>query len=784
MKVSSATLGAHEPRACRTLCWLLSLALACALADTAGAQTASQNAAATATGPQPVGASAASSGESAAGLQQIVVTARKVTERLQDVPMSVTALSSESLEQSGAINLQDIGREVAGLSVVSLGPGQNQLILRGLSSSGGDAMVGYYIDDTPISTPTLNFYQTNAIDPSLFDLNRVEVLRGPQGTLYGASSMGGTVKYVTNQPDPTAFSFAVKESLSDTDGGGLNDELDTLINVPVISDVAAIRALAYYKYDDGYINQYPTAPDNYLAVLPGPVDKDINTDRTYGTRVVMEIKPNDSLIITPAVFYQNMDLGAPFTFDSPPGTFDDPIQSRLTREPYTDKATLYSLTVQGDISAVHITSSTSYFDHDTDFLEDDSKVNYYYFSPVPQSYVYPTPFDNEFKNYNFTEELRATGTFGRLHALVGVFYTHVASLALYSFPIPAGYNQAFGDPFGNQIFYGGHVGLTDVQKAVFSELNYDITDRLQATLGARYFNQSQTDNSFITGVYNGGPSLNVGRSSANGVTPKYELSYKVTPDALAYATVSKGFREGGPTAPLPDLCNGDLANLGLTTHPTQYSPDSIWNYELGAKTQWLDNRLTLNADIYYIDWTNTQQEITLPTCGYVFTYNFGTAASKGAELEMRYQVTSSLQLGFSGAFNEAYLTSSVTGAQGQPGDTLENAPKWSGSAYMEYRRELGHDLSGYLRADINTTSHENNNFDVTSIYYNDPGYSLANLRLGATQNRWQYSLFVTNLFDKHAETGEYQSYAIDLPTTRAYSLNQPRTIGVDVRFDY
>jgi iron complex outermembrane recepter protein len=761
----------------RILCGLLFPTLTCVLAQAAYSQDQSQ-------GPQPT-ASSGDSGEQDEGLAQVIVTARKVTERLQDVPMSLTALSGEDLDKSGALNLEDIGREVAGLSVVSLGPGQNQLILRGLSSSGGDAMVGYYIDDTPISSPTLNFYQTNVMDASLFDLDRVEVLRGPQGTLYGSSSMGGTVKYIMNQPDLTAFHVSAKESLSDTEDGGLNEELDGLINVPLISGVAALRATAYYNDDAGYINRYPTDPNNYLAVLPGPVDKDVNTDKTYGTRVVLEIQPNEALTITPSVFYQRMDLGAPFTFDAPPGSFDDPIQSRLTPEPYTDEAALYSLTVNGDVRGVHITSSTSYFDHSVNFFEDDSKVNAFYFTPVPQSYVYPTPFQNQFKNYNFTEELRATGTVGRLHALVGVFYTHVAGLALYNFPIPDGYNEAFGTPFGNQMFYGGYNDLTDVQKAVFSELNYDITSRLQATVGARYFDQTQTADSYITGVYNGGPSSSLGHSSANGVTPKYELSYHPTPDVLTYALASKGFREGGYVPPVPEtLCAGDLKALGLTAAPSSFNPDSIWNYELGAKTQWLDHRLTLNGDVYYIKWTDIQQQITLPTCGYVFTANFGTALSKGVELEMRYRLTGPLEVGMSGAFNEAYLTSTVTGAQGQTGDTLENAPKWAGSAYMEYRRELGRDTTGYLRADINTTSHEYNNFIIDSIYRNDAGYSLANVRLGAIRDRWRYSLFVTNLLDKHAETGLYQSYAIDLATVRSYSLNQPRTIGLDVRFDY
>ena len=593
-------------------------------------------------------------------LEEVIVTARKTTERLQDVPMSIAAVSAQDIQKTGATSLSDLGHEVAGLTVVSAAPGQNVITLRGLS---GNNTVGFYIDDTPLTLGIGNAVQpTNYdMDPALFDLSRVEVLRGPQGTLYGAGSFGGTVRYITNQPDLTEEHATVKAILSDTEGGGFNQEVDGLVNEPVVPGVVALRAMAFERDNDGYINRYPTDPNNYLAVLSGPVAHDINTEKTYGGRVVLEAKPTDAFSGTLSAYYQNMKLGAPFTFDGPPGTFDDPLQSRLLSEPSTDRFSLYNLTLQGDIQNVHVISSTSYADRLVHNTEDDSKDLFYFFPQVGQ--IYPSPLYSEAGNHNFVEEIRASGTAGPVHALVGVFYTHAVSFGYLDWPTPAGYVPLFG---GEPTYYNWNDFL-DVQKALFGELNIDLLPGLQATIGARVYRQSQRYTLYINGIFNGGAPTGPteSKSEASGTTPKYELSYHVSPDILAYATAAEGYREGGPLFPFPSTCAGDLANLGLSAAPPAYQPDTIWNYEVGAKTQWLDHRLTMNGAAYYIDWTNIQQNVTLPTCGENFIGNFGTASSKGAELEAKYNPIDALKLSVGVAYNEARLTSTVPGAQGQ-----------------------------------------------------------------------------------------------------------------------
>jgi outer membrane receptor protein involved in Fe transport len=721
--------------------------------------------------------SSAADGSKGLPLEEILVTARKTTERLQDIPMSLAVVTSEGIEKAGAITLEDLGRAVPGLTIVSAAPGQNSITLRGLS---GNYTVGFYLDDTPLTVGIGNAEQPSNfdMDPALFDLDRVEVLRGPQGTLYGASSFGGTVRYITNQPNLNETHVTAKATLSDTDGGGFNQEVDALMNQPIIPGYVAVRAMVFERDYSGYIDRYPTDPNNYLAVLPGPIDRNVNTEHTYGGRVAIEAKPTDAFSATLAAYYQRTDLAAPFTFDSPPGSFDDPIQSRLVAEPSTDRVALYTLTLQGDVRSVHLTSSTSYLDRYVFDTEDDSKPLDFF---VPQPAVYPSPLFTEAGNHDFVEEIRGSGSAGPVHALVGLFYAHAVSYGSLNWPTPPQYVPEFGD---EPTVYGWNDFL-DIQKAVFGEFNIDLAPGLQATLGDRLYRQRQRYGVYVNGALNGGESPTAyTMSEVNGSTPKYGLSYHVSSDILTYATVSKGYREGGPLFQLPNLCAADLANLGLSTPPTAFKPDSIWNYELGAKTQWIDHRLTVNGAVYYIDWSNIQQTIALPTCGFVFTGNFGTASSKGAEFEMNYEPTAALKLGLSFSYNDAKLTSTVPGAQGQAGETLEYAPKWSGAAFAEYTRDINSDTSAYLRGDFNTTSHEFANFNTQSAYRDIGGYSLLNLRLGVKHHAWRGGLFVSNALDKHAQTELPIANGIDLPTQRRIALNRPRTIGLDIRFDY
>jgi outer membrane receptor protein involved in Fe transport len=715
-------------------------------------------------------------------LEEVVVTAEKRTERLQDVPLSIVALTGADLQNSGAITMQDIGREVPGLSIVSLAPGQNTLIIRGISSTGGTApTVGFYIDDTPISVAN---HLRGETDPVLFDLDRVEVLRGPQGTLYGASSEGGTVRYITKQPDTQAFAASVKQTVSYTENGGPNTETDGLVNIPVSSTVA-VRASAVYRWYDGYIDRYPIAATDILGIGQGPVTKNVNTEQTTAANLAVAFKPTDSLVITPQVMYQRIQLGGAFAIDVPPGSFNNPIQTRDTDEPSTMQFSLVTLPVHLDLGPVALVSSTAYNDGSYASAEDNSKANYYYLGPSPQSYIFPGAYWTIQKTRVFTEELRASGTVGPVDGLVGFYYSHERDFSYGDWPISAAYNAAFGTPFGSEPwFFAGGSWSTLKQNAVFAQFTVHLFDGLEATLGDRIFYLSQPNSATYTGFYNGGTSTAAGSPKEHGNTPKFGLAYHVTPDAMLYANAAKGFRPGNSVFLPQGICDADLAAVGLSSPPTAYTSDSIWDYEFGGKFASKPMRLSFDAALFYIDWKNLQQTIHLPICSFNFTGNFGAAVSKGAEFQVQYGITDALRLSLGGAYTQAQLTEVVSGTQGSVGSPLQNVPKWTGNTSLEYRAEIDK-VSGFARFDMNFSSRQFNNFDPTSNYYATAGYALANFRIGTDSvNQWQSSFFIDNLFNRHAETGLRTASGIDLPMTRAVSMNRPRTIGVDIRRNF
>jgi iron complex outermembrane receptor protein len=725
-----------------------------------------------------------------AGVQEIVVTAQRRSENIQTVPLSVTALDHSSLERLGLTTLKDLAREVPGLTVVSSGPGQNILIMRGISSTAGTtATVGYYLDDTPIqaSSNAALLSARGVVDPALFDLARVEVLRGPQGTLYGSSSMGGTIKYVTTQPDPTQFSATVGTTLSDTDGGGPNVETTGTLNLP-LNEAMAARVSAFYRHNDGFIDRYPIDPNNYLAVNPaGGIDRNVNTENTAGVRAVVRIDATPTLSITPSVIFQQERLGGPFNFDSPQGSFDKLIQARDTAEPTTQKTWIGNITVRKTLSVGELMSSTSYYDRDIELNEDTSNVLYFFFSPVPQSFVYPVPMHGDYRNKEWTQEGRFTSTFqGPLQVTGGLFYHYVSAPLQSYIPDTPGYQAAFGDPFGGEIIYQGvrHASLREY--AAYGEASYDFADILKVTAGVRAFKVDQTFYQTGDGVLNGGPSVNGSTSSDHGANPKVTLSHEFSPNDMAYFTASKGYRPGGPNNPAPaSVCGADVAALGLSqSQLTKYGSDHLWNFELGAKTRWLDRRLTVNGAVYYIDWTAVQQQIVLQ-CGFNITANFGKATSKGGELEVTYVPVDGLTFTASGSYTDATLGNAIPGSDAERGDRLTDVPRWTAAVSGQYERPLFTRMSGFLRVDFTDRDGANALYDRTSPYYHYDGFALTNIRIGLeSQDSWKASLFLNNAFNKIGETALPVAIAADLPTTRRIAVNTPRTVGILLQYAF
>ncbi len=734
----------------------------------------------------------AGAADTGATVGELVVTAQKRSENIQTVPISMTALGEKTLQRLEIQSLQDISRQVPSLVVITAGPGENELIIRGISSTAGTtSTVGYYLDDTPLQ-PSSNaalLSQRGAIDPSLVDIERVEVLRGPQGTLYGSSSMGGTVKYVSFQPNLTKTEFKFGGEASGTDGGGPNATLNATANIPLIQDKLALRATVYDQYEGGWINRYPIDPNNYLGIAPGSKPKDdVNTDSNVGFRAQLRFQPDSTLSITPSIFYQYMRLGAPFQIDVPPGSLNNLIQARDVSEVQDQRSTVYNLAVHKTFNLFDLTSSTSYFEREVKLHEDSSKViDYYFASPGGQNYVYPSYMIGEYQNKEFTQELRATSNLpGPFQIIAGGYFHRTFAPLFSSIPDPVGYDKAFGSPFGGEEFYAGVRKATLQETAVFSEASLQLGHGFTARAGVRWFDVDQRFFQSGDGIFNGGFSAVTNSSTDTGVNPKFSLEWQADATHMIYATASRGYRPGGPNNPAPAaVCGADVAALGLSSSQlVKYNPDTLWNYEVGAKTSWFDRKLTVNGDVYYIDWNQVQQQLTL-NCGFNITANFGGAISKGAELEATFHPIRPLRLSGGLGYTDATLTAGIPGSGASAGDALQDVPHWNGSGTAEYTVELNDSLSGFALINGNFISDSHALYDKTSPYYLKKGFGLVNLKVGVDHgSQWEAAVFVNNLLNKIGETDLPTAISADLPTTRRFAINQPLTAGVSLHYKY
>jgi outer membrane receptor protein involved in Fe transport len=721
---------------------------------------------------------------------EVVVTAQKRSETIQHVPLSLTVLTQAELEKRGVQSLYDVSRIAPSLAVVSSGPGENNLIIRGISSiAGSAATVGYYLDDTPIaaSSNAALLSTRGVIDPSALDIARIEVLRGPQGTLYGSSSMGGTVRYIANQPDLDKVEGRVRADLSDTQHGGFNWNLNGVINLPVVQDKVALRVAAYVRRDDGYIDRYQIDPTNYLAADPTAKKQDnVNTYKTYGARAALLIKPTDTLSITPSFLYQYSRLGSPFTFDAVPGSLSNPIQVRDVAETNTQKSWIANLTVKQEVGAVDLTSSTSYYHRNVNLVDDSSKVvNYFFGTPTVQ----PVAMYGSYRNKEFTQELRAATNFsGPFQLIVGGFYHDVKAPLASEIPFPGDFSYRNNAPFSSfQTIYAGTRNATLKEYAAFGEASYKLTDTLTARAGVRVFQVNQSFFQTGDGLFNGGYSAVTNKSRDHGVTPKASLQWQITPDKMIYATVSKGYRPGGPNNPAPaNVCGNEVSQLGLSQGQlTAYGPDHLWNYEVGAKTSWLDHRLTVNGSAFYIDWAKVQQQIVLQ-CGFNITANFGKAISKGGELEVQLRPTEQITLGAGFGYTDATLRNDVPGTAAKKGDQLQNTPKWTANGSAEYHDRVTAALNGFARLDYSYLGPASFLYDMTSPFHRRAGFSIFNARVGVdpVEGPWEVALYLNNIFDKQGATDLPVAISADLPTTRRMALNQPRTVGVSVGYRF
>ena len=709
-------------------------------------------------------------------LESITVTAQRRAESIQDVPLSVTAISGETLEKFGDLNFADYAHTIPNLS---FGTGSDfgvtnglNITIRGITGGryrNGQATTSYYIDDTPVPT---------SLDPRVLDLARVEVLRGPQGTLFGSSAMGGTVRIITKPAEAQTTTGFVDVQGFDINHGGAGYNLSGTVNVPLIQDELALKASAFSAYKPGVFTReygYPTTP-GFIVPPSQPTGEEthVGSDTELGGMLSLTYTPSllPGLTVTPMGIYQSSrGNGLPLA-DYTTGNLVQ-VRPLDVGETYGDEWSFSSLNLKYKTEfGTFITSSTWFNRHSYD-NEDGTEVvslgtfgtppcapNEYCASPSP-SYI----------NLNtVTQEGRFESSFaGPVQMIAGLYYNHSRSTTIQGEVLPyEGTEPAFIE---NEPHSGNEV-------AEFGDLTYTPIPQVELSGGVRGAILEYKNAYVADGWINGGPSDSPTSHREHAVTPRYTAKYKITDDVMVYASAAKGYRIGGANQTLPPICDGQgPGNAG------SYSSDSLWSYEIGTKDTLFDGRLKTRIAAYRIDWKNIQQSVLLQ-CTFSITENAGAATSTGAEFEADIAPLRGLNLSAAAGFDNAKITAvPASGASafivGQP---LNGVPKLTASLLGDYSvpTPLG---DSFVRAQYSFTGR-------SISYNNDPlgrersPYSLIDLHVGVTRGPLEASLFARNLLDKRANLGDEQSEVAEIPGRPRWLIAQPRTLGIELRYAF
>jgi iron complex outermembrane recepter protein len=754
---------------------------------------------------------------------EIIVTANKRNSTLQDIPFSINAQSAEDIQKSGATTLEDLSRNVAGLAIQNLGPGQSQVSIRGVSAGqivrdqpGVKEQVGVYLDESVIS---LSLFTP---DLDLFDLNRVETLRGPQGTLFGSGSVGGTIRYITNQPKLGATEGSVEANLNLVDGDDLGGHLKGAVNVPLGEYVAA-RAVGYYTRYGGFINARREG---------GGVTKDINDGERYGGRLAITFAPSDSLSITPRVIYQKITTDGfnrqevfnlfanPFTTTRPPVTFSEREQHLLLKEGFEDETLIADATIRVGFGGVDLTSVSSYTHRDILVSRDASaltgSVSVDLGYPAA-AVVLPSNLRDTTKVKAFTQELRLSSNGdGPFQWVFGGFYSDTDRVYAQRLPTPgydaftdatlgAGTSAAVANGYGPDSPFNSDLPYNLKQIAFFGEGSYDLTDALTFTLGGRYYDYKEVRTITSGGLFANGDTGKVDRTKSNGFTPRALLSYEASDSVTINAQASKGFRLGGVNDPLnANLCTA--ADRAIFGGFQDYGDETLWNYEVGVKTQ--TRGITFNAAAFYTDISNLQTTLDAGSCSSRIVFNVPKAHSQGVEFELTARPLEGLDLGISGSLLSAKFDSTVVDGTGavlagiRDGNRLPTVPKFQISANASYGFPVSDGAEAYVSASIQhvgnrftqPSDQENNprsfvsglpfggapGTDATILNLRLPSYQLINLSAGVDfDNGLSVIGYVNNLFDENAllsfdrERGGRARLG--------FATNTPRTYGITLR---
>ncbi|MDO6711566.1 TonB-dependent receptor [Aliiglaciecola sp. 2_MG-2023] len=725
---------------------------------------------ATCLSPMSLYAQSNATGANDAEVERVLVTSRKRSEDMNDVPISINVVTDELIDNLGAADFTDLLGVVPSLTSYQNGPGRTRLSIRGVANGGGNdndtqnqETVGIYMDEIPISMGGMN------PEFALFDLKRVEVLRGPQGTLFGAGSMTGTVRLVSNEPDLNEFGGRYEATASSISHGSQNYSVKGLINAPVIENQLAIRASGYYMDNGGYIDNEVTG------------EKDLNDGISKGAKISTLYFPTDNLRAELTLLHHNYsDNGYPQDIDSTPFL----TRNYTSFDGFDDEVNIANLTLKYDLEWAELVSSTSYFDRS---IINRRSLDLLFESALPPE-VTPHELIDFTDSEVWVQELRlASTTDDKLQWTVGAYADKKDVFYENTFPVPGADailgvpSSAFGAPEDH--LYYGFDDLTVETYALFGEAYYDIGD-LSITAGLRYFNWKQNIEFYQSGLFNGESNGDIRpESTTDGVNPKLNVSYRLNDEVLVYAQAAKGFRYGGINGAIPEsVCSEELAQVEREGGDTRFfKPDEIWNYEAGIKGVSSDGMFSYNATVFHIDWSDMQTSRSFE-CGFGFRENVGEATSQGIEFELSMKPVNALTLSLGGAYINSTLDADVPNLSALKGDSAPFVPETTFNASADYERALSQNYMGFAYFNVQYTGDRATEFNEEAANYRKmDAYTVANLRLGVRFDEFEVSLFANNLFDDDGVVRAIGRPPFDQPATIRVT---PRTVGLTFRGNY
>jgi iron complex outermembrane receptor protein len=758
------------------------------------------------------------------GLEEITVTAERFTSTIQDTPISISALSGDELTAAGLTRIQDIAHEVPGLSMRYASAGLTEYEARGLASNGGAApTVGFYLDEIPLSPPAVSQSGKVVIDPNLYDIERVEILRGPQGTLYGSGSMGGTVRVLTNQPKLNTVEGSVQGTGSYTDGGSGNGGGNLMLNFP-LGDQFAVRIVLSDQYRSGWIDNitvhpFPVNLNSAVQgdVLSAPVTNIIrkaNTETLYSGRISLLYKPSEDLSVLATAMTQGLHMGGYDLLDGSPTSavpyrvYDAHYEAFPLREGIRDDISIFGLTVNANLGFADLTSATSYWGR-LGYQTQDASESIYYSNRTSATgnppFVAGTPFVSvpyaeRDPSHQLSQEIRLTShDVGGWHWVAGAFYSSLHSVwnEISFNPLNATPAVPDGSFFTSWNDYGVR------QTALFADGSYKFNDQWKLAAGVRYYDYASHQDEYSWGYDGPNPTppanSKITTAKNSGANPRVNLSYTPSPDLTVYSTISKGFRPGGANQILPPQSQPPHCQPGALS----FGPDSAWNYEIGEKARLFGNWLTINSDVYYIKWTGIQQVLTLP-CGYQFYNNAGDGRTFGPELEINAKLSNEWSATLTGAYTDAKITSPNAGytsfltnvalfpdgvthpcptSGGGCTAPIMNVVKDTASLSLAYATTV---MGNYQFSARAAGQFVGSSYDVAYYFgYKLPSYALGNARVGLARDNWSADLFVDNFTNKVALiSANNTSFQFNIPQVVRYSTNQPRTVGATVNYKF